>query len=122
MVPVNTAHGAASPQPVMPASVSSFRIAFFTEPPTSPEPWRRIKRTGMSVTNTVTAVTLICSKRMAPHFTHGTLSRTLGANQRGPHAPQSAPRKARRRQTDGWHAHPLGLADAGRAERPFPAV
>jgi hypothetical protein len=49
MVPVNTAHGAASPQPVMPASVSSFRMAFFTEPATSPEPWRRISRTGMSV-------------------------------------------------------------------------
>src|SRR5262249_1583227 len=122
MVPVNTAHGAASPQPVGPASVSSFRMAFFTEPATSPEPWRRINRTGMSVTNTVTAVTLICFKRMAPHFTRHTLSRTLGANQRGPHAPQSPSRTPRRRQADRGHAHPLGLADAGRADRPFPAV
>src|SRR5205823_392784 len=54
--------GAASPQPVMPASVSSLRMAFFTEPPTSPEPWRRISRTGMSVTKTVIAVILICFK------------------------------------------------------------
>ena len=68
MVPVNTAQGAASPQPVMPASVSSFRMAFFTEPATSPEPWRRIRRTGMSVTKTVIAVILICFKRPPPRF------------------------------------------------------
>ena len=49
MVPVNTAQGAASPQPVMPASVSSFRMAFFTDPATSPDPCRRISRTGISV-------------------------------------------------------------------------
>ena len=83
MVPVNTAQGAASPQPVMPASVSSFRMAFFTEPATSPEPWRRIRRTGMSVTKTVIAVILICFKRPSPRFPRFSLSRTMQANHNG---------------------------------------
>src|SRR5947207_1339567 len=83
MVPVNTAHGAASPQPVMPASVSSFRMAFLTEPATSPEPWRRIRRTGMSVTNTVSAVILICFNAPSLGFPNRTLSRTLSADQWG---------------------------------------
>ena len=67
----------------MPASVSSFRMAFLTEPATSPEPCRRIRRTGMSVTKTVIAVILTCFKRPPPRFPRFSLSRTMRANHNG---------------------------------------
>ena len=84
MVPVNTAQGAASPQPVMPASVSSFRMAFFTEPATSPEPWRRIRRTGMSVTKTVDRRDLdLLQKTASPLSPLQSIAHYAGQPQRG---------------------------------------
>src|SRR5579872_569131 len=61
-VPVKTAQGAASPQPVIPASVSSRRIAFLTAPSIFPEPCRRSISTGMRVTYTVSPVMRMAGK------------------------------------------------------------
>ena len=55
-VPVNTDHGAASPQPEMPASVSILTIAPGIDSSMSPTPWRRFILSGQRTTSTESPV------------------------------------------------------------------
>ena len=48
-VPVNTSHGAASPQPITPSLEVSSISTRFTVPLTLPTPWRRAILIGLSI-------------------------------------------------------------------------
>ncbi|MGY4301185.1 hypothetical protein ACVWXN_009280 [Bradyrhizobium sp. i1.4.4] len=52
-VPVNTSHGAASPQPITPSLAVSSISTRFTVPLTLPTPWRRAILIGLSIRNSL---------------------------------------------------------------------
>src|SRR6516225_807147 len=75
-VPVNTDHGAASPQPVMPALVVILTIAPGIDWPISPTPCRRRILSGQRTTSTATPAML--SSLMTKHPTTPNPPRALG--------------------------------------------